>query len=257
MNCEAFAARSRNVMEWCEITDLTRNVNMGWRILLTLSLVPVLNLSAQRSEHAVPNDPSLLRLRNVTATREQYRGRDAIKVVARRDSAATAGAATTIAIVRNSEFRDGTIEADIAGIPAADADTSARGFVGIAFRVDSSGDRYAAFYIRPTNGRASDQLRRNHSTQYVSEPDYPWNRLRRDQPGVYESYVDLEAGAWTSIRIEVHGGVAKLFVNGSKQPVLIVNDMKSPPASGRVALWIDTGTEAHFSRLRITSAKSP
>ena len=231
---------------------------MRWRVLIALSIVslPGLRLSAQRSND-VPIDPSRLTLRNVTATRAQYRGRDAIKLVARRDSAATAAGANTFAIVGNSEFRDGTIEADIAGIPAAGADTSARGFVGIAFRVDSTGDRYAAFYIRPTNGRASDQLRRNHSTQYVSEPDYPWSRLRRDQPGVYESYVDLEPGAWTSIRIEVHGSVAQLFVNGSKQPVLIVNDMKNPPAAGRVALWIDTGTEAHFSRLRVTPAKAP
>ena len=218
-------------------------------ILLSLLTLPVLPLSAQPGQDIVL-DPSRLTLRNVTATREPYRGRDAIKLVARRDAAT--GAANTFAIVGGHEFRDGTIEADIAGMPAAGADTSARGFVGIAFRVDSSGERYAAFYIRPTNGRASDQLRRNHSTQYVSEPEYPWNRLRREQPGVYESYVDLEAGAWTSLRIEVHQGGAQLFVNGSKQPVLIVNDMKNPPPSGRVAVWIDAGTEAHFSRLRVT-----
>jgi hypothetical protein len=114
---------------------------------------------------------------------------------------------------------------------------------------------YAAFYLRPTNGRAIDQLRRNHSTQYISHPDYPWFRLRKEQPGVFESYVDLEAGAWTPIRIEVRGGVARLFVHGSPQPVLIVNDMKSPPASGRIALWIDAGTEAYFSRLRVTPAR--
>ena len=57
------------------------------------------------------------------------------------------------------------------------------------------------------------------------------------------------------MRIEVQGGVARLFVNGSAQPVLIVNDMKNPPATGRVALWIGAGTEAHFSRLRVTAAK--
>src|SRR6185295_5479664 len=172
MECEAFAARCPYGAVVVSHHGLTRNASMCSRLVVALSLVslPVLPLSAQRGEHAIPNDPSLLTLRNVTATRVQYRGRDAIKVVARRDSAAAAGQANTIAIVGNSEFRDGTIEADIAGIPAADADTSARGFVGIAFRVDSSGDRYAAFYLRPTNGRASDQLRRNHSAQYISEP---------------------------------------------------------------------------------------
>ena len=201
-------------------------------------------------------DPSRLIPINVSATRVQYRGRDAVRVVARGDGPTTPNTPfETLAIVRDTDFRDGTIEVDIAGVPNATADTSARGFVGIAFRVDSTGDRYAAFYLRPTNGRAMDQLRRNHATQYISHPDYPWYRLRREQAGVYESYVDLEPGAWTSVRIEVRQGKAQLFVNGSSQPVLIVNDMKSPPASGRIALWIDKDTEAHFSRLRVTPSR--
>jgi hypothetical protein len=132
---------------------------------------------------------------NTTATRVQYRGRDAFKLVGRRPASATPGTPVHSISIVDYEFQDGTIEADVAGVPAAGADTSARGFVGIAFRVDSSGDRYAAFYVRPTNGRAQDQLRRNHSAQYISEPEYPWFRLRRGSPGVYESYVDLEPGA--------------------------------------------------------------
>lgn len=226
---------------------------MSSRLLIVGSFLtlPMCAVSAQRAGDSLLGDPARLTLRNVTATRVQYRGRDAIRLVGQSGNATD----NTIAIV-DYEFRDGTIEVDVAGIPAAGADTSARGFVGIAFRVDSSGERYAAFYLRPTNGRANDQLRRNHSTQYISEPEYPWHRLRKEQPGVYESYVDLAPGAWTPIRIEVNKGVARLFVNGSAQPVLIVNDMKNPPASGRIALWIDVGTEAHFSRLRVTPAKS-
>jgi hypothetical protein len=210
---------------------------------------------AAQSTDLLRADPSRLIPINVTATRVQYRGREAVKVVARGEPATPNTAFETLAIIRGSDFSDGTIEADIAGIPNATADTSARGFVGIAFRVDSTGDRYAAFYLRPTNGRAQDQLRRNHTTQYISHPDYPWFRLRREQPGVYESYVDLDPGAWTSIRIEVRQGKARLFVNGSSQPVLIVDDMKSPLASGRIALWIDKDTEAHFSRLRVTPSR--
>jgi hypothetical protein len=227
--------------------------------LLGLPLWAVPAPSERPGDDLLGNDPSRLVLINVTATRVQYRGRDAIRVVARPATAAPGapgGAQNTLAVIRGSEFRDGTVEADIAGMPAATADTSARGFVGIAFRVDSTGDRHAAFYVRPTNGRAQDQLRRNHATQYIASPDYPWFRLRKEFPGVYESYVDLEPGAWTSIRIEVHAGVARLFVNGSKQPVLIVNDMKNPPAAGRIALWIDADTEAHFSRIPVTPAKS-
>ncbi|HEX6051958.1 MAG TPA: hypothetical protein VFZ21_21965 [Gemmatimonadaceae bacterium] len=216
-----------------------------------VSLLPLWSLTAQQgrgSDDLLPRDPGRLTLRNVEATRGQYRGRDAIRLV-------PTGAGETIAILSDLEFRDGTIEVDVAGVPRAGADSGARGFVGIAFRVDQSGDRYAAFYLRPTNGRANDQLRRNHSTQYIVHPDHPWYRLRKEAPGVYESYVDLEPGVWTSMRVEVRQGVARLYVDGSAQPVLIVNDMKNPPASGRIALWIGAGTEAHFSRLRVTPAR--
>ena len=231
---------------------------MSSRLAIVASLIglPLVALAGQRAQPSgdlLAGDPSRLTLQNVTATRAQYRGRDAVRLVAQ---SGRGSSANTIAIIPGVEFRDGIIEAEIAGMPATGADTSARGFVGIAFRVDSSGDRYDAFYLRPTNGRAADQLRRNHSTQYIAHPDYPWFKLRQEQPGVYESYVDLDPGAWTPIRIEVRQGEAQLFVNGSAQPVLIVHDMKNPPASGRIALWIDAGTEAHFSRLRVTPAQA-
>ena len=103
---------------------------------------------------------------------------------------------------------------------------------------------FDCFYLRPTNGRADDQLRRNHSAQYVSEPEYGWERLRTQSPGVYESYVDLETGAWTHVKIEVSGVRARLFVNGAAQPALIVNDLKRGVTSGAIGLWIGPGTEA-------------
>jgi hypothetical protein len=145
------------------------------------------------------------------------------------------------------------IEAEIAGAPAPDAPPGARGFVGIAFRVRPDHRTYDAFYLRPTNGRADEQLRRNHSAQYISHPDWPWYRLRDETPGKYESYVDLEPDKWTKIRIEVQGGRARLFVHGQTQPTLIVNDLKTGvDGRGAVALWIDSGTVAHFRAVRVT-----
>jgi hypothetical protein len=118
---------------------------------------------------------------------------------------------------------------------------------------------YDAFYLRPTNGRADDQVRRNHSVQYISHPDWRWNRLREESPKKYESYVDLVPGAWTRIRIEVNGDRARLFVHGQEQPTLIVNDVKTgAQARGAIALWIDGGTVAHFRDVRvIPSAGQP
>jgi len=157
----------------------------------------------------------------------------------------------TIAVLRGTDFADGTIEVDVAGAPRSVAAETARGFIGIAFHVQENRARYECFYLRPTNGRADDQLRRNHSTQYIAEPDYPWHRLRDEQPGVYESYVDIEPGVWTHMKIEVASGKARLYVNDAAQPTLVVNDMKHNPAHGPIALWIGQDTDAYFSHLTI------
>lgn len=157
----------------------------------------------------------------------------------------------SLAIVKDRDFKDGTIEVDLIGMPRQGSNSQSRGFIGIAFRIQGSGERFEAFYLRFTNGRADDQLRRNHSTQYISFPDYPWSRLRQENPGVYESYVDIEENAWTKVTIVVSGTKAKLFVNGATQPCLIVNDLKLGESHGRVALWTGSDTEAYFSNLRI------
>jgi hypothetical protein len=178
-----------------------------------------------------------------------YRGRKALRLVPvpQPENADD----TMLAILKASDFKDGVIEAEIAGSPRPGAPSDARGFVGIAFRVQPGASHYECFYIRPTNGRAEDQLRRNHSTQYVSFPDYPWFRLRKEDPGVYESYVDVESGAWTKLKIVVTAVQARLYVNGAEQPALIVNDLKLGVTHGQVALWADPTTDAYFSNLTI------
>lgn len=86
-------------------------------------------------------------------------------------------------------------------------------------------------------------------------PDYPWFRLRKENPGVYESYADMVAGEWTRLRIEVEGAKARLFVNGATQPALIVNDLKlGSDTKGGVALWVGNWTEAYFTDVKVTPA---
>jgi 3-keto-disaccharide hydrolase len=160
-----------------------------------------------------------------------------------------------LGIVTATNFRNGTIEVEVAGKPRADAPTDSRGFIGIVFRAQDHGVRGENFYLRPTNGRADDQLRRNHTAQYESLPDFPWHRLRKENPGVYESYADLEAGAWTKMKIVVSGSKAQLYVNGAEQPCLIVNDLKLGDAHGQIALWSHSTTEGYFSNLKVSPAE--
>ena len=158
-----------------------------------------------------------------------------------------------LAIVEGIEFGDGTIEVELAGSPAPGAGGFARGFVGVAFRVQPGGEAYDCIYLRPANGRAPEQTRRNHSTQYVSHPDWPWYRLRAEFPGKYESYADMAPSEWIPLKISVEGERALLYVGGVEQPSLVVNDLKSgPDGKGKVALWIHASTVGHFRNLRIT-----
>ena len=186
--------------------------------------------------------------KNVSIAQVTFKGRSAIQLIAAPDAAN----ATSYAVVKDASFRDGTIEVDLAGQPAAGAGAGARGFIGIAFRIQSDG-RYEYIYLRPTNGRADDQVRRNHSTQYSSHPDFDFARSRKEAPEKYESYVDLEPGVWTKYRIVVEGRSARLYVHGAEQPCLIVNDLKLEPQAGGVALWVGPGTEGYFANLKITT----
>ena len=55
------------------------------------------------------------------------------------------------------------------------------------------------------------------------------------------------------MKIVVDGTTAKLYVHGSAQPTLIVNDLKHGDSQGGVAFWVGPGTDAHFSNLKITA----
>jgi hypothetical protein len=183
--------------------------------------------------------------RKLDAAVVTYQGKEATRLIGREGGGG-------LALINGSSFKDGAIEVELAGKPSAGSFAGARGFVGIAFRVQSGGSKYEYIYLRPTNGRADDMARRNHSTQYASEPEWPWERLRKESPGVYESYVDLEAGAWTRYKIVVRGARAELYVHEAAQPCLIVKDLKLGDAAGAVALWVGPGTEAYFANLKVT-----
>jgi hypothetical protein len=163
-----------------------------------------------------------------------------------------AGRLDHLAIVDGLEFANGTIEVDLAGSPGPGAFGGARGFVGVAFRVQPDRRTYDCFYVRPTNGRAEDQERRNHTAQYISHPAHTWAELREKTPSRYEAYVDIVPDEWIHVKIEVNGDKARLYVNHQSQPTLIVNDVKSGPnAKGAVALWFEGSTLAHFANLKV------
>lgn len=215
------------------------------------TVLSVLTMSSGFQAQTISLDaPNQLKPVNVKIENVTFKGRKALRV----SDAAPAGLGDEgrLVVLTNTDFQDGIIELDLAGEPGPNAGEGARGFVGVAFRVAPDQSRFECIYLRPTNGRAEDQVRRNHSVQYISVPGFPWHQLRKDLPEKYEAYVDLLPAEWTKVKIEVRGEKARLYVNGMEQPTLLVNDLKQKQSKGAVALWIGTGTIAHFRKVRIS-----
>lgn len=190
---------------------------------------------------------------NTFIGRDQLDGKATIRVT--KDPKIEAVDEPTFARLVGSDFKDGMITVKVLSKLLPDAPAFARGFIGVAFRIDESNTKFECMYIRPTNGRAEEQLRRNRATQYFSYPDFKFDRLRQEAPGEYESYADMGLDEWIDIKIAVQGAKAKLYINGSKQPVLVVNDLKhGADTAGAIGLWVDVGTEGYFTNLRVEHA---
>jgi hypothetical protein len=216
------------------------------------ALIAAASIASEATAQAAGGElPAIAEVVNGRAELVTYRGVRALKLV---PAPETAGKdEDMLALLEEPEFRNGTIQIDVAGMPRPGAPPDSRGFIGVSFRTGAHGAWSEVFYLRPTNARSDDQLRRNHSVQYVSHPEFPWHRLRKESPGVYESYADMVPGAWTTMRIEVAGTKAQLYVNGAAQPCLVVNDLKHGDRSGQIALWAHVDTEAYFGPLSYQS----
>lgn len=71
-------------------------------------------------------------------------------------------------------------------------------------------------------------------------------------PGQYEAYADVDPAEWIKVRIVVREKTARLYVNGNRKPALIVKDLKLPPASGGICLWVGPGSLGHFEALNVS-----
>ena len=222
------------------------------------TLMCTVRLAVAQQEHsaeavlpASQNDPLTdarnLVVQGVKAEAFEYRGRKAVRL--------TAIGEQGFAFVNGVKLRDGTIEVDIATRITTPPGVRMPGFTGVAFRARRDASHFELFYLRPGNARSDDQAMRNHSVQYTAEPGFDWEKLRRQWPFIYESYAELQLDEWTPVKIEVHGRQARLYVNGSTNPSLVVDGLKEEDLEGGVALWSYAGEEAYFSNLRISNAK--
>lgn len=131
----------------------------------------------------------------------------------------------TYAKLKGIDFENGIIEVKVLSSLLESAPDFARGFIGVAFHIDDSNTNFQSIYIRPTNGRAENQFRRNHTVQYFSYPDYKFDRLRKEFPETYETYADIGLDEWITLRIEINDRKATLYINDQKHPSFIVDEM--------------------------------
>ena len=207
-------------------------------------------LSPTAYSQKIKLDSNRLEAVQVSMSIEKLMGRQVVKVI--KDSNVQKFDEPTFVKIKGVDFRNGTIEVKVLSRLLKNAPDFARGFIGIAFRINDSNTKFESIYIRPTNGRADDQVRRNHAIQYYSYPEYKFDRLRKDSPEKYEAYSDMTLNKWITMRIEIKDTQAKLFLDNNKQPSLIVNDLKHGAGlSGTIGLWVEVGTEGFFSDLKI------
>lgn len=153
-----------------------------------------------------------------------------------------------LALLQNVRFSEGTLEIDLRG-----TGTQQASFLGVAFGVVDA-RTFEAVYFRPFRFLDADAEARSHAVQYVAWPDYTWEKLRRDKPGVYETAIQPvpDPAGWFHARIDVTKQKVTVSVDDSAQPCLIVDRLGN--REGSVGLWVDS-MPAAFRNLRIQSAR--
>lgn len=151
-------------------------------------------------------------------------------------------------------LQDATVEVDLCARLLSDAPDYARGFIGLAYRVQADLSAYESLYLRPTNGRlhAPPTPRDARAIQYYAFPEFPFNVLRETEPRRYEARADIALDRWTGFRIVFEG---RNFAAYADDQQILTGQGKIAPRPGHIGLWVDIGTEGYFANLTITPAK--
>ncbi len=148
--------------------------------------------------------------------------------------------------LNDSDFSYGTIELDIRG-----RNEFLKSFPGIAFYAADTSRNYDVVYFRPFNFRHVDPVRRTWSVQYMSLPQYGYDRLRKENTGQFESEIvpNPKPEDWIHARIVISKDSIKVYVNGKDKPSLSVRSLQNR-SKGMFGLWTDA-TVAEFANLTI------
>lgn len=147
-----------------------------------------------------------------------------------------------LAVYQNLEFENGIIEFDVKG-----KDVLQRSFIGLAFHIQDE-NTFDAIYFRPFNFNKPE--RAGHSVQYISHPEFTWQKLRAEFPEQFENSVDPIPNPedYFHARVEVNWPSVKVFVENTSTPSLNVQ-MKSTFKKGKIGFWVGNGSDGSFKSL--------
>ncbi len=153
-----------------------------------------------------------------------------------------------------NDFENGTIEVKMySQIQNPSPYPPAAGFIGLYYRIKEDDSAWESIYLRPKVGRIHNQFARNHAVQYFAYPDFKFQTLRDKFPaGSYEGSAPVMLNEWITMRLEINGETAEMFINDMKYSSFIVNKMLGTNKKGYVGLYVDIATTGYFKDLKIT-----
>jgi hypothetical protein len=201
-------------------------------------------------------------LHNVTGSVIEFQGKKVLKV--ERDLKALPFDANRLEatvdekhyarLVDIDDFENGTIEVKMySQIQNPSPYPPAAGFIGLYYRIKEDDSEFESIYLRPKVGRINNQMARNHAVQYFSYPDFKFQTLRDKFPaGSYEGSAPVMLNEWITMRLEINGETAEMFINDLKYSSFIVNKMLGKNKKGYVGLYVDIATTGYFKDLKVT-----
>lgn len=234
-------------------------------LFITAMLILSASTSLAQNRKQLQLGKQTFELHNVTGEIIKFQGRKVLKI--ERDLKAIPFDVNNIEktvdephyarLVDLDDFENGSIEVKLySQIQDPAPYPGVAGFIGVFFRAKQNDSAFDAIYLRPKVGRVNNQLYRNHTVQYISYPHAKFDTLRKIAPFKYEGSAPVALKEWITMRIEVNGETAEMFINNMKYSSFVVDKMLGKNKKGGIGLYVDIGTIGYFRDLKVTK-RSP
>lgn len=141
-----------------------------------------------------------------------------------------------IAYPRGLNFKDGTIELDMAS-------TTGKDFLGIAFRIQDA-SHYQCLYFRPASSGTINAI------QYMPEKknEFNWWDYEAEK---YQAKATLPATGWFHIKAVVKGQTLTMYVDHQARPAMVYTALDPELKNGSVGFWFGNSAACTYKNLTV------